>query len=51
MSPARVVRIPECVECGAVWVPDDETRWQLHDVVDELVWYCPTCATREFDTD
>jgi hypothetical protein len=49
MSVEEVALIPECVGCSAVWLPADEDRWQLHVAdVDELVWYCPACAGREF---
>jgi hypothetical protein len=40
------------VECGAVWLPADETRWRLYAVdLDEFAWYCPACAEREFQDD
>jgi hypothetical protein len=48
-SAPPVKETPACVECGATWVPADETRWQLHQVdIDEFAWYCPACAEREF---
>jgi hypothetical protein len=28
--PRGVALFPECVECGACWLPGDERRWQLH---------------------
>jgi hypothetical protein len=31
-----VAEILECVECGAVWLPADQERWQLHQF-DRLV--------------
>jgi hypothetical protein len=49
MSAPQAKEIPACVESGAVWLPADESRWQLHQVdIDELAWYCPECAEREF---
>ena len=46
MSAERVAIVPECVECGARWLPDD---WQLREVdLDEFAWYCRSCAEREF---
>jgi hypothetical protein len=48
----RIELVPKCVECDAVWLPADEDRRQLHQVdVDELAWYCPACAVREFGGD
>jgi hypothetical protein len=45
----EVALIPQCVECGEVWLPADEDRWQAHlDTEDELVFYCRECAQREF---
>ena len=39
LSAPPVLDTPVCVECGAVWLPADETRRQLHQVdVDELAW-------------
>ena len=44
--------IPRCPECGEFWLPADEERWHCHVVDDgpddELVFYCPDCAVREF---
>ena len=45
----RAAIVPECVECGARRLPRDEERWQLREVdLDELAWYCRSCAEREF---
>jgi len=45
-----------CVECGAV-ADADAFRWRAYRVDadtasgdDELVFYCPECAGREFDS-
>jgi hypothetical protein len=36
-------------ECGEIWLPADEDRWRAYlDTEDELVFYCPGCAEREF---
>jgi hypothetical protein len=49
LVPAEVAVTPVCAECGAVWMPNDSTRWRLRlDVEDELVWFCPSCDEREF---
>jgi len=41
---------PLCAECGAVWLPADESRWAAYltdDELPELAFYCPECAERE----
>jgi hypothetical protein len=45
--------IPHCDECEAAWLPVDEERWSayLTDDDDEVVFYCPDCAEREFCLD
>ena len=57
VSAERVALVPECVECGAIWLPADEERWRLVRVdlyesvavnFYELAWYCRDCAEREF---
>lgn len=48
-----VAIIPRRAECEAHWLPADEERWQVlptDDEPPELVFYCPTCAEREFGT-
>jgi hypothetical protein len=36
----QVALIPQCAECGEVWLPTDEDRWQAHlDTEDELVFF------------
>jgi hypothetical protein len=38
-----------CAECLDVWLPDNDERWQADfDTNDELVFFCPECAEREF---
>lgn len=49
MRADQVALTPECVECGAVWLPADDERWRLYIVDDELAFYCRECAKREFD--
>jgi hypothetical protein len=50
MSAEQVALIPQCAECGDIWLPDDGERWRAFlDTDDELVFYCPECAEREFD--
>jgi hypothetical protein len=49
-----VATIPRCAECEAHWLPADEARWQAwltDDESPELVFYCRTCAEREFGDD
>jgi hypothetical protein len=46
-----VALIPACVECGALWLPADQERWQAwltDDEPPELAFYCPSCAESEF---
>jgi hypothetical protein len=46
-----VALIAECVECGALWLPADEERWQAWLTCDEppeIAFYCPACGDREF---
>jgi hypothetical protein len=34
-----------------VWLPDDQERWRAYfDTDDELVFFCPECADRQFGT-
>jgi hypothetical protein len=36
------------------WLPADEERWAAYltdDEPAEIVFYCPSCAEREFDDD
>jgi hypothetical protein len=48
---------PDVLECGAVWLPDDEERWRAYhggddlDEPAELFFYCSGCAASEFDSD
>jgi hypothetical protein len=50
MSEPTVAETPTCEECGARWLPGDETRWRPYAVdPDEFAWYCPACAAREVD--
>jgi hypothetical protein len=54
MSSESVALTPECAEFGAVWLPEDELRWQAHlgieehlDEPAEVGFYCLHCAERE----
>jgi hypothetical protein len=50
VSAEQVALIPQCAECGEVWLPVDEDRWRAYlDTDDELVFYWRECAEREFD--
>jgi hypothetical protein len=47
----RVAILPECTECAAVWLPDDDDRWVAYltdDDPPEIGLFCPDCAEREF---
>ena len=52
MSAEQVVLIPQCEECGRVWLPDERERWRAlwtdHGPDEKLVFYCTACAKREF---
>jgi hypothetical protein len=49
MSLEQVALIPQCAECGEFWLPDDQERWSAYlDTDNEVVFYCPDCAGREF---
>jgi hypothetical protein len=49
VSAGQVALIPRCAECLVVWLPGDEERWRAYlDTDDELVFYCPEWADREF---
>jgi hypothetical protein len=51
MSAEGVAVIPQCAECGVVWLPTDESRWEAYltdDEPPELAFYCPDCAEQEF---
>jgi hypothetical protein len=51
MSPEGGAVSPQCAECGAIWLPVDEDRWEAYltdDEPPELAFYCPKCAEREF---
>jgi hypothetical protein len=48
----QVAVVPECEECGAVWLPADPEHWRLVlGDVDELVWLCAACWEHEFGGD
>jgi hypothetical protein len=52
VSAEPVVLIPQCEECRRVWLAPDADRWRCYlDTDDELVFYSPHCAAREFDND
>jgi hypothetical protein len=51
MSAESVALIPRCVECGAIWQPTDDDRWETYltdDEPAELAFYCRRCAESEF---
>jgi hypothetical protein len=48
MSLEQAALIPQCAECGELWLPIDDDRWRAYlDTDSELVFYCPKCAERE----
>jgi ribosomal protein L44E len=51
MSAKRVALVPQCAECGKLWLSADAERWEAYladDEPPELAFYCPSCAEREF---
>jgi hypothetical protein len=51
LSREAVALIPQCKECGDIWLPDDVERWQAYHTCDEppeLAFFCPECAEQEF---
>jgi ribosomal protein S27AE len=55
VSTESVAFSPKCAECHQVWLPRDKDRWHAYWVddgpVEQLVFYCPECAEREFGDD
>jgi hypothetical protein len=57
MGSESSILTPECVECHRVWLPSDPERWKAYlthlpdEERPEHVFYCPTCAKREFGAD
>lgn len=50
MSAEPVALISQCEECTRIWLPDERDRWRCYlDDEDNLVFFCPECAEREFD--
>jgi hypothetical protein len=53
-SPAvtKLALIPTCEECKEFWLPGDGERWRAYWIYDgdedRLLFYCATCAEREF---
>lgn len=47
-----VAIIPQCEECGDVWLPGDRERWRAEFVdngpADRLGFCCPACWEHEF---
>jgi hypothetical protein len=54
MRAADVALTPTCEECGDVWLPADDRRWQAHridiefDYEPAIAFSCDECAEREF---
>ena len=52
MSAEQVALLPQCAECGELWLAGDPEPWRCYVVDDgpddKLVFYCPDCAEREF---
>lgn len=52
MAEPVVALVPKCVGCGDSWLPWDTDHWQAYWTVDgpedALLFYCETCAKREF---
>lgn len=49
-TPIEMVSPRACLECERLWV-DDTEHWRAYlDEDDQLLLYCPGCASREFDS-
>jgi hypothetical protein len=49
VSAKQAALTPPCAECGERWLAADATRWRAYLTIDdELAFYCPECAEREF---
>jgi hypothetical protein len=49
VSAKSVALIPQCAECGTIWLPADGKRWEAYLTCDEPaegVFYCPECGER-----
>jgi hypothetical protein len=47
-----VAPMVECEECRRVWLSADDNRWRAYLTIDdEIGFYCPECAEREFSDD
>jgi hypothetical protein len=51
MTAEPVASVPQCEECRRVWLTQETDPWRCNLDADEdnLVFYCPDCADREFD--
>jgi len=48
VPPESIELILGCEECGALWLPADESRWSAFLTDGEFAFYCPLCAESEF---
>jgi Zn finger protein HypA/HybF involved in hydrogenase expression len=49
MTVEEMRREIRCAECSAFWLSDAEGPWRCYLISgDELLFYCPECAEREF---
>jgi hypothetical protein len=46
MSAEGLAVIPQCVECGTVWLPADEARWEAYLTDTELAFTAQTRQAR-----
>jgi uncharacterized OB-fold protein len=50
MITEQITVVPQCAQCGHVWVPTEGECWRCNfDTDSEPVFYCPDCAEREVD--
>jgi hypothetical protein len=52
VSTEQVALTSQCAECNRLWLRADDERWRAYltdDEPQELAFYCPDCAEREFD--
>jgi hypothetical protein len=54
MSAKSIALIPQCAECGKVWLPASGERWEAYltdDELPEVAFFCSECAERQFGGD
>lgn len=48
----KIATVPNCAECGQLWLPGSAERWRaefIEDGLDDVLrFWCRTCWEREF---